>query len=337
MGTTRVLRLLVVSTSSMRRRRMLSSRSVVISISLPRLNGVRSRYSWPTDARGLEVCHEVLHIGRADLRQRAIVEAVEERPDRPVVVGGQGQPLRDDVPGAIDLGERAKRELDRPRGGRAPRGEGARPHYLWIDATYLKVRRGGRIVSVAVIIAVGVNADGRREVLRLEVGTSEAEPIWTDFLRTLPRALHAQRPGARGQERPACRVGLHRDRLRPGHVGGGPRQVVGRRRSGPPRVPKLAALLDAAAADVLAYMTFPKEHRAKLHSTNPIERLNGEIKRRTEVVGVFPSDAAIVRLVGALLLEQNDEWAVPRSRCMTLESVGRVSDDPLVNPPAVAR
>jgi transposase-like protein len=104
-----------------------------------------------------------------------------------------------------------------------------------------------------------------------------------------------------------------------------------------PRVPKLAALLDAAAADVLAYMTFPKEHRAKLHSTNPIERLNGEIKRRTEVVGVFPSDAAIVRLVGALLLEQNDEWAVPRSRCMTMESVGRVSDDPLVNPPAVAR
>ncbi len=104
-----------------------------------------------------------------------------------------------------------------------------------------------------------------------------------------------------------------------------------------PRVPKLAAMLDAAEEDVLAYITFPKEHRAKLHSTNPIERLNGEIKRRTEVVGIFPNDAAIVRLVGALLLEQNDEWAVQRARYMTLESVGRLSDDPLVSLPTVAR
>ena len=85
-----------------------------------------------------------------------------------------------------------------------------------------------------------------------------------------------------------------------------------------PKVPKLAAIMDEAEHDVLAYMTFPKEHRAKLHSINPIERLNGEIKRRTEVVGIFPNDDAIVRLVGALLLEQNDEWAVQRARYMTL-------------------
>ena len=88
---------------------------------------------------------------------------------------------------------------------------------------------------------------------------------------------------------------------------------------------------------MLAYMTFPREHRAQLHSTNPIERINGEIKRRTEVVGIFPNDEAIIRLVGAILLEQNDEWAVQRSRYMTLESVAPLSDDPLVSLPAVAR
>ena len=103
-----------------------------------------------------------------------------------------------------------------------------------------------------------------------------------------------------------------------------------------PKVPKLAAIMDEAETDVLAYMTFPKEHRAKLHCTNPIERLNGEIKRRTEVVGIFPNDEAIIRLVGAILLEQNDEWAVQRARYMTLETVATLSDDPFVSLPAVA-
>ncbi|CCG08821.1 Transposase, mutator type [Pararhodospirillum photometricum DSM 122] len=90
-----------------------------------------------------------------------------------------------------------------------------------------------------------------------------------------------------------------------------------------PKVPKLAA------SDVLAYMTFPKEHRAKIHSTNPIERLNGEIKRRTDVVGIFPNEAAITRLIGAILMEQNGEWAVQRARYMPLESVAPLGDDPL--------
>ena len=103
-----------------------------------------------------------------------------------------------------------------------------------------------------------------------------------------------------------------------------------------PKVPKLASIMDEAEHDVLAYMAFPKEHRAKLHSTNPIERLNGEIKRRTDVVGIFPNDDAIVRLVGALLLEQNDEWAVQRARYMTLETIAPMGDDPIISLPAAA-
>ena len=103
-----------------------------------------------------------------------------------------------------------------------------------------------------------------------------------------------------------------------------------------PKVPKLAALMDEAETDVLAYMTFPTAHRAKLHSTNPLERLNGEIKRRTDVVGIFPNEAAITRLVGAILLEQNDEWAVQRARYMTLETIAPLSDDPAVSLPALA-
>ena len=103
-----------------------------------------------------------------------------------------------------------------------------------------------------------------------------------------------------------------------------------------PRVPKLAALMDDAEADVLAYMGFPAQHRAKLHSTNPLERLNGEIKRRSEVVGIFPNEAAVTRLIGALLLEQNDEWVVQRARYMSLETIAPLSDDPFVSLPAAA-
>ncbi len=97
-----------------------------------------------------------------------------------------------------------------------------------------------------------------------------------------------------------------------------------------PKLPKLAALMDDAEADVLAYMTFPTAHRSKLHATNPIERLNCEIKRRTDVVGIFPNEAAITRLVGAILMEQSEEWSVQRTRYMTLETMATVSDDPIV-------
>jgi putative transposase len=116
-------------------------------------------------------------------------------------------------------------------------------------------------------------------------------------------------------------------------MGAGQRRVANQLR---PKVPKLASLMDAAEEDMLAFMDFPREHSAKLHSTIPIERLNGEIKRRTDVAGVFPNEAAVVRLVGALLLEQSDEWATQRSRTMTLEIMTAVSDIPAVSLPVAA-
>ena len=103
-----------------------------------------------------------------------------------------------------------------------------------------------------------------------------------------------------------------------------------------PRMPKLAKLMDDAEADVLAYMGFPGQHRVKLHSTNPLERLNGEIKRRSDVVGIFPNEAAVTRLIGALLLEQNDEWAVQRARYMSLETIAPLSDTAAVSLPPLA-
>jgi len=103
-----------------------------------------------------------------------------------------------------------------------------------------------------------------------------------------------------------------------------------------PKAAKLAAIMDEMEEDVLAYMGFPKEHRATTHSTNPIERLNGEIKRRTDVVGIFPNEAAIRRLVGAILLEQNDEWAIQRGRYMTLETIAGLFNEPIIKLPAVA-
>ncbi|AUX69476.1 IS256 family transposase [Porphyrobacter sp. HT-58-2] len=255
-----------------------------------------------------------------------------------------------------ELDEKVNAFLDRPIEGDWP--------YLWIDATYVKVRQNGRIVSVAVIIAVGVNSDGRREVLGMDIGPSEAEPFWTAFLRKLTRrglrgvklVISDAHEGIKAAVSKLlcatwqrCRVHFMRNAL--AHAGKSGRRVVSAfigtafAQETPeaasqqwrsvadqmrPKLPKLAALMDDAEPDVLAYMTFPKEHRAKLHSTNPIERLNGEIKRRTEVVGIFPNEGAINRLIGAILMEQSDEWAVQRARYMTLETMAPVSDNPIV-------
>jgi putative transposase len=241
--------------------------------------------------------------------------------------------------------------------------------YLWIDATYVKAREGGRIVSTATIVAVGVNTDGRREVLGVATGASEAEVFWKGFLRSLAdRGLRGVRlviaddhKGLRAAAAKVfhaspqrCRVHWMRSAL--AHVPAKQRPAViamlktvfAQETAADARMqwnsvadalreraPRLAELMDAARDDVLAYTAFPREHWPQIASTNPIERLNGEIKRRADVVGIFPNAEAVIRLVGALMLEQNDEWAVGR-RYMTLDGLAAFSDAPQVRLPAVA-
>jgi transposase-like protein len=258
-----------------------------------------------------------------------------------------------------EIDEKVQTFLNRPIEGDWP--------YLWLDATYVKMRQAGRIISVAVTIAIGVNGDGRREVLGLDVGPSEAETFWVEFLRKLARrglrkvklvisdaheGLKAAITRVFGATWQRCRVHFMRNLLahagRSGHRLAAAfiatafaqedaraakaqwRKVAEQLR---PKLPKLATFMDQAEADVLAYMDFPAAHRAKIHSTNPIERLNGEIKRRTDVVGIFPNEAAIIRLVGAILMEQNDEWAVQRARYMTLETMTPLRDTAFVSLP----
>ncbi len=260
-----------------------------------------------------------------------------------------------------DIDERVGAFLNRPIEGDWP--------YLWIDATYVKVRQAGRIVSVAVIIAVGVNTDGVREILGISTGPSEAETFWTDFLRSLTRRglrgvklvisdAHLGLKAAIAKVFKAtwqrCRVHFVRNAL--AYANKGQRQMVlalintvfAQESAEAARAqwdvvadqlrtkfPKLAVMLQDAKHDVLAFMDFPKPHRTQIASTNPLERVNAEIKRRTNVVGIFPNDAAIVRLVGALMLEQNDEWQLQR-RYMQLEGLKTVSDNQLHRISAVA-
>jgi len=201
------------------------------------------------------------------------------------------------------------------------------------------------------------------------IGCSEAETFWTAFLRKLARRglrgvklvisdAHEGRKAAAakvlGAGAQRCRVHFMPNAL--AHAGKSGRRVVSaliatafaqedaeaakaqwRRVANRfrPKMPKLATLMDDAEADVLAYMTFPASHRTKLHSTNPLERVNGETKRRTDVGGIFPNEDAVRRLVGAILLEQNDEWTVQRSRYMTLESIAPIGDDPIVGLPTL--
>jgi putative transposase len=243
---------------------------------------------------------------------------------------------------------------------RSPPIEGEHP-YVWLDATYHKVREAGRVVSLATVVAVGVNADGWRQVLGVDVGPSEDHAFWTQFLRSLvrrglkgvalvisdaheglTRAVAKVLQGASWQR---CRVHFMRNLLAtvPRSASGAVAAIVRTVFAQPdhpsalaqlmrvadglrPRFPAAADLLEGAAEDVLAHVHFPVEHRRRLHSTNPLERLHKEVKRRTSVVGIFPDRASLVRLVGMLLAEQDDEWSVTDRRYFTFESMARINE-----------
>jgi len=237
--------------------------------------------------------------------------------------------------------------------------EGSYP-YVWLDALYVKVRVNHRIVNQAVVMAIGVRETGERALLGFAVGASEEAAFWLSFLRSLVQrglqgvqlvisdsheglkaALSQVLAGATWQR---CRVHFMRNVL--AHVPHGDksmiaaalrtffaqpnRQAAGQQlqevvRSMLPRWPKAAQLVAEAEEDILAYMAFPLEHWTRIYSTNPLERLNKEVKRRTNVVGVFPDEAAVVRLIGAVLLEQADEWEVDR-RYFSQESMRRLTE-----------
>lgn len=238
--------------------------------------------------------------------------------------------------------------------------EGAYP-YLWLDAKHVKVRDQGRVVSKAVVVAYAVHEGGIREVLGLDVGEVESGSFWVEFLRGLKRrglagvklAITDQHEGlkqavARVLGVPWQRCTVHFTRDMQAHVRRDQRGLVAaalreifqaddgaqaRERAGSvlerlaTTAPKVCELLEAAEEDLTGFYQFPREHWPKIRSTNPLERVNKEIGRRSDVVGIFPNDAAVIRLCGALLLEQNDEWLVQR-RYLSAESLAVVLAEP---------
>jgi transposase-like protein len=244
------------------------------------------------------------------------------------------------------LDEQVDAFRNRPLEGRYP--------YLWLDAKVERVRDGGRVVRKALVLAYGVHESGYREVIALDLGEAETEAFWRSFLRDLVKRgltgvqlvvsdAHAGLKKAIGQVLgcPWQRCSVHFLRESLGHArreqqpmlaallrpiftaetGEQARELVtdALERLRKP-LPKIAELLEEAEEDLLAFYAFPAEHRPKLRSTNPLERVNREIGRRTDVVGIFPNDKALLRLAASVVIEQNDEWLVGR-RYITLDSL----------------
>ncbi|MFL5877619.1 MAG: IS256 family transposase [Solirubrobacteraceae bacterium] len=250
------------------------------------------------------------------------------------------------------LDEQVQAFRERPLEGRYP--------YLFVDAKVEKVRAGGRVARKCVVVAHGVHETGRREIIGLDVGEAETEAFWREFLRDLVArglvgvqlAISDAHPGLKaalaqvlGAPWQRCTVHFLRDCL--GHARKDQHGVLAalirpifnadsgedaRRRLGEAvgqladRLPKIAAILEEAEDDILAFYAFPTEHRRKLRSTNPLERFNREIGRRTDVVGIFPDDPSLIRLVSMLAIEANDEWLVGRAY------MSRQSMEPLLEP-----
>lgn len=228
--------------------------------------------------------------------------------------------------------------------------------YLWLDATYLKVRSEGRVVSNALVVAYAVNDEGYREVIGVSIGASESEAFWTEFLRGLvarglggvqlvisdahqglKAAIAAVLTGASWQR---CMVHFLRNvegkvsKAAQGMVGASVRAIFAQPDMETARTtlirtaemlgkkyPQVAEMLLDSQEDLLVHLHFPEPHRKQIRSTNCLERLNKEIKRRSDVVGIFPNQAAAIRLIGMVLVEQNDEWMASSKRYMSLESL----------------
>lgn len=337
-------------------------------------NGTRTR-TWDTRVGTIELAIPKVRPGTyfpsllqpRRRAEQALLAVVQE-----AYVHGVSTRKVDELVKALGLDGLSKSEVSRICGDLDPIVEAFRTRaltdeypYLWVDATYHKVRIEGRVVSQATVVAIGVNAEGERQIVGVDVGASEDRAFWTAFLRSLvKRGLHGVRlvisdaheglkqaiaavlTGATWQR---CRVHFMRNLLatvpmaarepiaavvrtifaQPDHASALAqlRKVADGLRT---RLPQTAALLEEAAEDILAHKQFPEEHRRQLHSTNPLERLNKEIKRRSTVVGIFPNVRAVLRLVGAILLEQDDEWAVAERRYFSVESMKRLSA-PLVH------
>jgi transposase-like protein len=326
------------------RDRLLETRAGTLKLRIPKL---RSGSYFPSFLEPRKLAEQAL----VAVVQEAYVKGVSTRKvdDLVQAMGMTGISKSQVSRLCAELDERVSVFLSREIEGRWP--------YLWLDATYVKSRESGRVTTRAVVVAVAVNEEGRREVLGLSVGPAETEAFWTDFLRGLVRrglrdvklvvsdahqGLKTAIAKILGSTWQRCRVHFMRNVLAhvPARQNQGVaamirtafhqedqasarefwRETADRLRAA---IPKVSALMDKAEDDVLAFMDFPKEHWPQLASTNTLERLNKEIKRRSRVVGIFPNDASIVRLVGALLAEQTDEWQVGR-RYMSLEAIGTV-------------